>query len=211
MKRRDARHIVADLFEWLEIYQRAPEQDRDYVKRLAEFIKEWEDKSDTRKLPEFIEYLDYFEQANGAVCLEDDAPGDAVRLMTVHGAKGLEFSHVFVLRVNKNKFPQPERPHVFEFPAALMKEGAPEEQFHNQEERRLFYVALTRAEDRLTITALSEKKGRVPPFVEDILMEPRISRRDVLQLAPKPAVNAANGALPAATTAVTGSLASPRR
>jgi len=41
---------------------------------------------------------------------------------------------VFVLRVNKNKFPQPERPHVFEFPAALMKEGAPEEQFHNQEE-----------------------------------------------------------------------------
>ncbi len=209
MKRRDARHIVADLFEWLEIYQRAPEQDRDYVKRLADFVKEWEDKSDTRKLPEFIDYLDYFEQANGAVCLEDDAPGDAVRLMTVHGAKGLEFSHVFVLRVNKNKFPQPERPHVFEFPAALMKEGAPEEQFHNQEERRLFYVALTRAEDRLTITALSEKKGNVPPFVEDILMEPRVSRRDVLQLAPKPAANAANGALPASASPATGSLFAP--
>src|ERR1700731_4752113 len=194
MKRRDARHILADLFDWLEVYQRAPEQDRDYVRRLAEFGKEWEDKSDTRKLPEFIEYLDYFEQAGGTICLEDDAPGDAVRLMTVHGAKGLEFSHVFVLRVNKNKFPQPERPRVFEFPAALMKEGAPEEQFHNQEERRLFYVALTRAEDRLTITALAEKKGRVPPFIEDILMEPRISRRDVLQLAPKPAANAVDGA-----------------
>jgi len=208
MKRRDARHIVADVFEWLEIYQRAPEQNHDYVKRLAEFVKEWEDKSDTRKLPEFIEYLDYFEQANGAVCLEDDAPGDAVRLMTVHGAKGLEFPHVFVLRANKNKFPQPERRHVFEFPAALMKEGAPEEQFHNQEERRLFYVALTRAEDRLTITALSEKKGKVPPFVEDILMEPRVSRRDVLQLAPKPGT-AANSALPAAATAATGSLFAP--
>ena len=208
MKRRDARHILADLFEWLQVYQRAPEQDREYVKRLAEFVKEWEDKSDTRKLPEFIEYLDYFEQANGAVCLEDDAPGDAVRLMTVHGAKGLEFSHVFVLRVNKNKFPQPERPHVFEFPAALMKEGAPEEQFHNQEERRLFYVALTRAEDRLTITSLAEKKGRVPPFVEDILMEPRIQHRDVLRLAPKPAANTANGAQPAAAAA-TGSLFAP--
>ena len=209
MKRRDARHTVADLFEWLEIYQRAPEQDRDYIKRLAEFVKEWEDKSDTRKLPEFIEYLDFFEQAGGAVCLEDDAPGDAVRLMTVHGAKGLEFSHVFVLRVNKNKFPQPERPHVFEFPAALMKEGAPEEQFHNQEERRLFYVALTRAEDRLTITSLSEKKGKIPPFVEDILMEPRISRRDVLQLAPKPAAIAPNSAQLAAATAATGSLFAP--
>ncbi len=209
MKRRDTRHIVADLFEWLEIYQRAPEQDRDYVKRLAEFVKEWEDKSDTRKLPEFIEYLDYFEQANGAVCLEDDAPGDAVRLMTVHGAKGLEFSHVFVLRVNQKKFPQPERPHVFEFPAALMKEGAPEEQFHNQEERRLFYVALTRAEDRLTITALSEKKGKVPPFIEDILMEPRIQRCDVLRLAPKPAAMAANGTQPAEPAAATGALFAP--
>jgi len=209
MKRRDARHILADLFEWLEVYQRAPEQDRNYIKRLAEFVKEWGDKSDTRKLPELIEYLDYFEQANGAVCLEDDAPGDAVRLMTVHGAKGLEFSHVFVLRVNKNKFPQPERPHVFEFPAALMKEGAPEEQFHNQEERRLFYVALTRAEDRLTITSLLEKKGRVPPFIEDILMEPSIQRRDLLRLAPKATANAANGTRPVAATAATGSLFAP--
>jgi DNA helicase-2/ATP-dependent DNA helicase PcrA len=209
MKRRDARHTVADLFDWLEIYQRAPEQDRDYIKRLAEFVKEWEDKSETRKLPEFIEYLDYFEQAGGAICLEEDAPGDAVRLMTVHGAKGLEFSHVFVLRVNKNKFPQPERPHVFEFPPALMKEGAPEEQFHNQEERRLFYVALTRAEDRLTITALAEKKGRVPPFIEDILMEPSIQRRDVLQLAPKPAAMALNGTRTAEAPAATGSLFAP--
>jgi DNA helicase-2/ATP-dependent DNA helicase PcrA len=209
MKRRDARHIVADLFDWLEVYQRAPEQDRDYVKRLAEFVKEWEDKSDSRKLPEFIEYLDYFEQAGGAICLEDDAPGDAVRLMTVHGAKGLEFPHVFVLRVNKNKFPQPERPRVFEFPAALMKEGAPEEQFHNQEERRLFYVALTRAEDRLTITALAEKKGRVPPFIEDILMEPALQRRDVLQLAPKLTPHAVNGTQPAAPAAATGSLFAP--
>jgi len=187
MKRRDARHILADLFDWLEVYQRAPEQDRAYAKRFAEFVKEWEAKSDTRKLPEFIEYLDYFEQAGGAVCLEEDAPADAVRLMTVHGAKGLEFPHVFILRVNKNKFPQPERPRVFEFPVALMREGAPEEQFHNQEERRLFYVALTRAEERLTITTLTEKKSRVPPFIEDILMDPRIQRRDVLQLAPKPA------------------------
>jgi DNA helicase-2/ATP-dependent DNA helicase PcrA len=213
MNRRDARHIVADLFEWLEIYQRASTQDREYIKRLAEFVKEWEGKSDTRKLPEFIEYLDYFEQANGAVCLEDDAPGDAVRLMTVHGAKGLEFSHVFILRVNRYKFPQPERPRVFEFPAALMKEGEPEEQFHNQEERRLFYVALTRAEERLTITALTEKKGRVPPFIEDILMDPRIQHRDILQLAPKPAANPANGTglnAPPATGSLFASLDLPK-
>jgi DNA helicase-2/ATP-dependent DNA helicase PcrA len=185
MPRRTATEILADLLEWLEIYARASEQDRAYVKRLPEFVKAWEPKSETRGLPEFVEYLEYFDQAGGTISLDEDVPGDAVQLMTVHGAKGLEFSHVFVLRVNKNKFPQPERSHVFEFPARLMKEGAPEEHFHHQEERRLYYVALTRAQDRLTITSLAERKAKVPPFIEDILMDPGIKRRDVLQLAPK--------------------------
>jgi DNA helicase-2/ATP-dependent DNA helicase PcrA len=185
MPRRMATEILADLLEWLEIYARASEQDRAYVKRLPEFVKAWEPKSETRGLPEFVEYLEYFDQAGGTISLDEDVPGDAVQLMTVHGAKGLEFSHVFVLRVNKNKFPQPERSHVFEFPARLMKEGAPEEHFHHQEERRLYYVALTRAQERLTITSLAERKAKVPPFIEDILMDPGIKRRDVLRLAPK--------------------------
>jgi DNA helicase-2/ATP-dependent DNA helicase PcrA len=185
MPRRTATEILADLLEWLEIYARASQQDRAYVKRLPEFVKAWQPKSETRGLPEFVEYLEYFDQAGGTISLDEDVPGDAVQLMTVHGAKGLEFSHVFVLRVNKNKFPQPERSHVFEFPARLMKEGAPEEHFHHQEERRLYYVALTRAQDRLTITSLAERKAKVQPFIEDILMDPAIKRRDVLQLAPK--------------------------
>lgn len=185
MRRRSAREILAELLEWLEVCERASERDLKYVRRLPEFVKEWEAKSETRGLPEFIEYLDYFEQAGGTICLEDDAPGDAVRLMTVHGAKGLEFSHVFILRVNHRKFPSSERRPVLEFPVALMREGTPEEQFHNQEERRLFYVALTRAEDRLTITSLPERKGKIPPFVEDILMAPAVKKRDVWQLAPK--------------------------
>jgi DNA helicase-2/ATP-dependent DNA helicase PcrA len=66
-----------------------------------------------------------------------------------------------------------------------MKEGEPAEQFHIQEERRLFYVALTRAENRLTLTTLTEKKGKIPVFVEDMLMDPAIKRRDVKQMSPK--------------------------
>ncbi len=185
LKRRTAREILSDLIEWLEVPQRVGEQDRKYVTRLTEFIKEWEPKSETCALPEFVEYLDYFEQAGGSVCLEDDAPADAVKLMTVHGAKGLEFPHVFVLRVNNKKFPAAERPRVFEFPARLMKEGSPAEQFHIQEERRLFYVALTRAQERLTLTTLTEKKAKIPVFLEDIVMDPAVKRRDVRQLMPK--------------------------
>ncbi|HKV24834.1 MAG TPA: UvrD-helicase domain-containing protein [Candidatus Acidoferrum sp.] len=186
LRKRTAREILEALLEWLEIEQRAGVQDRKYVQRLTEFAKEWEPKSDTRGLTEFVEYLGYYSQAGGSISLEDDAPVDAVHLMTVHAAKGLEFPHVFLLRVNNKKFPAMERSRVFEFPAALMKEGEPAEQFHIQEERRLFYVALTRAEDRLTITTLTEKKGKTPVFIEDILMEPSLKRRDVQPLSPKP-------------------------
>ena len=186
MRRRTAREIFGDLSEWLEIPQRAGAQDRKYVNQLGQFMKDWEPKSETRGLPEFLEYLDYFEQADGTLSLEDDAPGDAVQLMTVHGAKGLEFPYVFVLRVNSNAFPARDRSPLFAFPDRLMKEELPEGDFHIQEERRLFYVALTRAEDRLTLTTVREKRGKVPVFIEDIVMEPSIKRRDVLQIAPKP-------------------------
>jgi DNA helicase II / ATP-dependent DNA helicase PcrA len=184
-RRRTAREILAELLEWLEIPQRASERDRKTVGRLSEFMKEWEPKSERRDLTEFLEYLDYYEQAGENICLEDDAPGDAVQLMSVHGAKGLEFPHVFLLRVNSRSFPPSKRSPLFEFPTALMKEELPDGDFHIQEERRLFYVAITRAEERLTITTLTEKKSKVPVFIEDIVMEPAIKRRDVQQLAPK--------------------------
>ena len=185
LRRQSAREILGGLLEWLEVPQRASAPDRKYVTRLSEFVKEWEPKSETRSLAEFVEYLGYYSQAGGTISLEDDFPGDAVQLMTVHGAKGLEFPQVFLLRINNKKFPATERSRVFEFPAALMKEGEPAEQFHIQEERRLFYVALTRAENRLTLTTLTEKKAKIPVFVEDILMAPLIKRRDVRQLRPK--------------------------
>jgi DNA helicase-2/ATP-dependent DNA helicase PcrA len=66
-----------------------------------------------------------------------------------------------------------------------MKEELPEGDFHIQEERRLFYVALTRGQDRLTITSLTEKKGKMPVFIEDLLMDPAVRRRDLQQSAPK--------------------------
>jgi DNA helicase-2/ATP-dependent DNA helicase PcrA len=198
MKRRTAREILSDLTEWLEIAQRASGQDRKYVQRLAEFVTEWEPKSETRQLAEFLEYLDYYQQANCVISLnDDDAPGDAVQLMTVHGAKGLEFPQVFVLRVNSRAFPVSDRKPLFEFPVELMKEELPEGDYHTQEERRLFYVALTRAEDRLTLTTITEKKGKVPLFIEDILMEPAIKRRDVIQMAPR--VMVAGGEEPTAS------------
>jgi DNA helicase-2/ATP-dependent DNA helicase PcrA len=186
LKRRPAIDVLRGLIDWLEIPHLVKPAARRYVTQLVEFLKTWEPKSETKSLPEFLEYLDYFEQSGlGTICLDDEAPGDSVQLMTVHGAKGLEFPHVFLLRVNHGCFPAKERSPLFEFPVKLMKEDLPAGNFHIQEERRLFYVALTRAERKLTVTTLTEKKGKVPTFIEDILMDATIRKRDVLQISPK--------------------------
>ena len=80
-------------------------------------------------------------------CLGDDSDKvegeeeDAVTLMTIHAAKGLEFSAVFIVGLEENVFPN-ER---------SLKEGAIEE------ERRLFYVAITRAKRILTMSRTRER------------------------------------------------------
>ena len=161
-------------------------EDRKYFDRLAQFVREWQPKSETQRLKEFVEYLDYFEQAGGSINLEQES-GDAVQLMTVHAAKGLEFDHVYVLRLVQRGFPAGEKPRVLEFPAELMKEEQPQGSFHIQEERRLFYVAVTRARHRLTLNTVVNKRSKPSPFLDDILMDAQIKRRDIEQLAPAPA------------------------
>jgi DNA helicase II / ATP-dependent DNA helicase PcrA len=186
--RKKAHYVTASelfdaLAEGLQASTAAAGEDRKYFDRLSQFIREWELKSETQRLKEFVEYLDYFEQAGGAINLEQES-GDAVQLMTVHAAKGLEFDHVYVLRVVHRGFPAGEKPRVLEFPAELMKEEQPQGNFHIQEERRLFYVAVTRARQRLTLSTVENKRSKPSPFLDDILMDAPIKRRDVEQLAP---------------------------
>ena len=189
--RKKARQMTAaELFdalgESLEINSTVADEDRKYFDRLAQFVREWQPKSETQRLKEFVEYLDYFDQAGGSINLEQES-GDAVQLMTVHAAKGLEFDNVYVLRLVQRSFPAGEKPRVLEFPAELMKEEQPQGSFHIQEERRLFYVAVTRARNRLTLNTVVNKRSKPSPFLDDILMDAQVKRRDVEQLAPTPA------------------------
>lgn len=68
---------------------------------------------------------------------EDDGDLDKVSLMTVHAAKGLEFAHVYVVGLEENLFPS---------------QMAMQSRADLEEERRLFYVALTRACETCTLT-----------------------------------------------------------
>jgi DNA helicase-2/ATP-dependent DNA helicase PcrA len=155
--------------------------------RLVEFTKVWEQKAltQTGKLAEFVQYLDDYAAAGGQINLPETGARDAVHLMTAHAAKGLEFDHVFVMRLVMGGFPVRPRHPVLQFPAELMKEERPEGDFQIQEERRLFYVALTRARKRLTLTTVITKRSRRSEFLEDFLSEPRIQKHDVQQFAPK--------------------------
>jgi DNA helicase II / ATP-dependent DNA helicase PcrA len=179
----DAADLFAALTEWLELPLNLRGTDQPYLRRFAQFVREWQSKSETCRLREFVEYLDYFAQAGGQINLEQDSR-DAVQLMTVHAAKGLEFDHVFVLRLTHRGFPMAPRATVLEFPPALMKEELPRGDFHIQEERRLFYVAITRARERLTLTTVLHKRSRPSVFIEDILSAGKVARQSVEQISP---------------------------
>lgn len=160
--------------------------DQRYVEAFRKFLEGWEQKSETRLLPEFMEYFRYFVEANGKIEVpEPKQRPSAVQMMTVHAAKGLEFPVVFVLSVAPRRFPSIERKPVIEFPEELRRGPAPPEDIHLQEERRLFFVAMTRAKDRLYISSVAKaggktKEGRkVSVFVDDLLSNPVVRARDI--------------------------------
>ncbi len=81
---------------------------------------------------------------------------DGVRLMTIHAAKGLEFDTVFLIEANEGRIPY--------------KKAKTEQE--TEEERRLFYVAMTRAKEVLKICYVKTKNGKETSpsrFVEELL------------------------------------------
>lgn len=85
-------------------------------------------------------------------------PQEGVKLMTIHAAKGLEFKTVFLIGANEGQIPYKK--------AKTDKE--------TEEERRLFYVAMTRAKDTLKISYVKTKNGKETApsrFVDELLAE----------------------------------------
>ena len=116
---------------------------------------------------------------------------DAVPLMTAHAAKGLEFPHVFILRANSGSFPLNYQEALIELPRELYDPDSiaqgDDKELCQQEERRLFYVAMTRARDSLTIYAKkgTGKKDPTPAgFLRDLLKDTSL-RRWLVQAPPR--------------------------
>jgi len=108
---------------------------------FLKFVEFWQTKPivEIGSAAEFLDYLDYFGQAHGAIALPPTT-ADAVRLLTVHTAKGLEFRHVAIIRGSSPSFPCSWREPLVDLPRELRTSGSEGDDkiLNDEEERRLF-------------------------------------------------------------------------
>lgn len=107
---------------------------------------------------------------------------NAVNILTVHSSKGLEFKVVFLINLVLDRFPSRERAEKIPLPKEVIKEKLPENiDFHEQEERRLFYVGMTRAKECLFFTAADfygtgKRIKKLSPFIYEAL--PNLAKQE---------------------------------
>lgn len=107
----------------------------------------------------------HFLKPRSLAALSQSLPNLSIRFMTVHASKGLEADHVIILRADSDTMGFPSE--IVDDPLLDLVLPKPEK-FEHAEERRLFYVALTRARHSVTILADREKPSVfVREFIED--------------------------------------------
>lgn len=158
-------------------------------------IEDFENKNDDNSVRHFLEEFDEEQESgdSGAMHQPWEEGPDAVKIMTVHGAKGLEFPYVFIVSLVDKRFPSIERKDPIELPDDLIKEIIPEGDIHLQEERRLFYVGMTRARDGLFFTSADDyggtRKKKLSRFLTELGFERKESTEEfdtVERLSPAP-------------------------
>jgi DNA helicase-2/ATP-dependent DNA helicase PcrA len=156
--------------------QRAPEPaaaaDARGVAQLFSLVQRRAALLDVDRVPFLVPYLDQRTET-GDDPQASDPFDERVSVLTVHRAKGLEFRVVFVCGLVDGRFPVRSRPPALTLPAELAARPQGDEA-HLQEERRLFYVALTRGRDEVHLsyhaaTANGRGRCRPSPFVAEAL------------------------------------------
>jgi DNA helicase-2/ATP-dependent DNA helicase PcrA len=123
------------------------------IAKFFEKISEFGHLAQEESTRNFTEYLEFMRNAGeDPATAEVDSDIDAVNVMTIHQAKGLEFKVVFLVNLVAERFPTRERGDPIPLPESLIKEILPVGDYHMQEERRLFYVGMTRGQDLVYLT-----------------------------------------------------------
>ena len=136
------------------------------IERLSEFYAHVRSFAEGKKgatFDDFMEHIRIMEGHNAAVGEKKSGfTKGKVRLMTTHGSKGQEFRSVYLVRATDNKWGKGERAEKIRLPYRVysLTGRITEEEEKKDDNRKLFYVALTRAKKELTITYSKEKDGK---------------------------------------------------
>lgn len=173
---------------WLaRLVRRERPGDEDAVQNLARFfehVRRFAHVADVDRVAFFDRHLRaQMEAGDDPPVAEADRDVDAVHVLTVHRAKGLEFVAVFMVGLVQGRFPARARRDPLELPPALVRAGAPGPDAHVAEERRLFYVAMTRAKEWLVLSSAEDIGGRRVRKPSQFIFEaldraPQPTRRD---------------------------------
>jgi DNA helicase II / ATP-dependent DNA helicase PcrA len=154
----DVRDLFFELMEQSGYLAGAPDAAPN-VSKFAEKIAEFCEGSADRSLGAYMAYLELVLLSG-----EDEEPaqseeGERIQVMTIHQSKGLEFEAVFVPSLVEGRLPQTGRSPRFELPPAVLEPLVRGKEDVTAEERRLLYVAMTRARGRLFLTHATHYEG----------------------------------------------------
>ncbi len=128
-------------------------RDRMLLFQFYEMAQEYEAVTPNAEIRDFLEYVEVHRR------LDDDdleaEEGDHIQIMTLHKSKGKEFPIVFIPEMSERKFPSEYRRKRYAVPPDLARgrtRERDEKALFQEEERRLCYVGMTRAIDRLYLT-----------------------------------------------------------
>ncbi len=159
------------------------------LRLFFEKIKNFSEVVENDSIQTFAAHLDLLQEVgDNPATAEAELEEEAVNVLTVHKAKGLEFEVVFMVSLIADRFPGREKREKIPFPAEILKERLPSDDDSGtgsetsdagtlREERRLFYVGMTRAKRELSLTWARDyglkRLKKVSPFVLEALDIPK--------------------------------------
>jgi len=176
-KNKPADIVLAEFMSEIDLLKTFLQNDKiEEVQNIETFgkqIKKFVEENDNNSIIDFVDYIGLLEESNAALPTADFNDYDAVQIASIHSAKGLEFDYVFVANLVNQRFPSGKHAENFTIPEELTNEIYPEGDVHIEEERRLMYVAMTRAKENLFLTFSDKyegnKKWKMSPFLKEIL------------------------------------------
>jgi DNA helicase-2/ATP-dependent DNA helicase PcrA len=157
------------------------------ISKFFDKLKSYEADHDDATVPAVVDWLDLcMELGESPLATDTDwTEINAVNILTAHSAKGLEFPVVFLVNLVAQRFPTNEKREQIPIPDKLIKEVLPIGDYHLEEERRLFYVGMTRAKEKLYLTAADyygegKREKKLSPFIFEALGDKAMGSEQIM-------------------------------